>query len=370
MKRDLAKLTNNVDKSYRVLFSKELTNDFVDLRSEIEQVKDHHLIYAKRKNEDGSVQVVTEIDDDSRFMEDLTSVINNTIIDSLKWKMIHAFFGADSTLKKLFSERQAQVEDLYKINSIENFLVAAAIDDEGKIVKKYTKIDDFASEAEIDSLLSNKPDLFLPNGLKKPTYVINQVKYNLKTRNKIIIEEYRQKRIGRFAEKLADYLFGLQDNLPSDLLGQRIQVSSDMLHETTKQLRKIADKGSYYPEWIVFDYKDSVGKINGKIAEAKRLDKKYSHRDPKDIPKEDRMKMLPRIEVDMMLNKYPVQTLVQDHASGLIYKEGVVSHENFYFSFRKNDREKKYSKEGLSSGAEHIENMVMRLLDVPGYHSL
>jgi len=154
------------------------------------------------------------------------------------------------------------------------------------------------------------------------------------------------------------------------LLGQRIQGSADFLHEFVKQLKKIADKGEYYPEWIGFGQKDSMGMINAKIDEAQRLDKKYRNKDPKTIPKEDRMKMLPRVEVDMMINKYPVQTLIQDHISGEIYKEGVVSHENFYFSFRSDDRLNKSSEGGLSKGADYVGNMVIRLLDVQGFNSL
>jgi len=355
---------NNEDKSYRVLFSKDLTKDLYDLKVKIKSIKEDHLIIKKQKNDKGIIEVVSVIDDDKKFLNDLSSVINNTVIDSLKWKVIHAFYGADPILKKLYVARQNQIEDIYGINSIENYLVTAALNDRGKILSRKQAIDEFVTEAEIHSMISNHPEKYLPLGTKSPLFVINNVIYSIKNKSKIIIEEYRQKRLGRFAEKLSDFLFGLENKLPSDLLGQRIQVSADMLHESTKQLKKLADAGSYYPEWIVFNYKDSMGSINAKIDEAVRLNSKYKTKTPDDIPKEDRLKMLPRVEVDLMLNKYPVQTLVQDHKSGIIYKEGVISHENFYFNFRSNDRQDKYSQEGLSQGAEYISNMVLRLLAV------
>ncbi|PIN81245.1 hypothetical protein COV13_01940 [Candidatus Woesearchaeota archaeon CG10_big_fil_rev_8_21_14_0_10_32_9] len=361
---------NNEDKSYRILFSKELTSDLAKLRQKIADVKEKHLVLAKEPRENGSVEVVSVIGNSDKFMTDLKEVVNKTVIDSLKWKTIHAFYGADSTIKRLYDARRSQIESIYNPFLKEHYLVTAASTESGKILKKKTSIDDFASEAELQSMVFNHPEKFLLKGTSNPLYFLNRVVYSINKKNKLIVEEYRQKRIGRFAEKVADYLYGLEDKLPSDLLGQRIQGSADFLHEFVKQLKKIADKGEYYPEWIGFGQKDSMGMINAKIDEAQRLDKKYRNKDPKTIPKEDRMKMLPRVEVDMMINKYPVQTLIQDHISGEIYKEGVVSHENFYFSFRSDDRLNKSSEGGLSKGADYVGNMVIRLLDVQGFNSL
>ncbi len=352
------------DKKYRLLFSKELTKDLFDLRASIVNLKAKYLVEQKEELPFGKIDVNYKIRDTDNFMRDLEHIINKRVADSLKWKFIHAFFGANSTLKKLYTLRTDQVIDLVGPVQQENYLLSAGRSNDGKILTQKTPVGEFVDEGEMESLFKNHPDIFLPEGVENAIYGINQVKYFTKT-NKVITEEYRQKRIGRFGEKISDYLFGIENNLPSDLLGQRVEVPVDLLKKTVAQFKELADDGSYYPEWIEFNKKDSVKDLRNKANFAVSLNDKYSGKDPSSVTKEDRFRMLPRVEIDFFLRKYPVQTLVQEQESGFIYKNGIISHENFYYSFRSNHRNGKYSESGLSKGARYVEDLVLYMLDKP-----
>lgn len=362
---------NNIEKGYRRFYSQEVTNKLTELRKKVVDLTKNHTKVDTIKDNYGIVTLNAEIDNEVRYLENLKQIINKSTMDNLRYKIIPMIDACDSTLWKISEQRKEFLKGLYgrRLDYL-HFLVVVAKNKDGKLKKQINKINanHYLKEPEIIGLLKRLEDKaqYLPKGYDVPVVAINRIIYYLDGKPKeFVVEDYRVKSLGRFGEKTSEFIQGLRPKLSSDLGAFRVRGSYNLIHKIVKNIGKISDPGAFYPEYIIFNKSDSNANLLKKIKEAKRLSRKYEAWKPEDIPNDDREKMIPRVEVDFFYNKYPIQAMVQDFDSGNIYEEGVISHENFYYSFRGLKRAKKIGEiKGLNAAAEHIDECVEYLLGI------